>query len=246
MDRWKISRRALLGGMTGAAVQFSLGTLSQAAAVPPPKETGLSTEGLLAGHPGFQRRSVAPLPYAAIPGFLSASQLAAHHAEYAKAVETLNETEHALATTARDAAHTQGYAALRHRQVTAANDVLLHEFYFGNLAPAPRAAPAYVQRNMHEHMGSLESWAADFTACAMVARAWAALVYDPYDDRWHNAIMDSNTDGVWVGANPLVVCDVAPHAWRADYQRRKEYVVKFLAHIDWNAVAARYHHVDRM
>ena len=99
---------------------------------------------------------------------------------------------------------------------------------------------------MSEHMGSLATWRADFTACALAARSWAALVYDPYDDRWHNVIMDSDVDGVWIGANPLVVCDVAEHAWSKDYPRREEYVARFLDHVDWDEVARRYRRVDRM
>jgi len=95
-------------------------------------------------------------------------------------------------------------------------------------------------------MGSFESWAADFMAAALAAKSWAALVYDPYDDRWHNAVMDSDVDGVWIGANPLVVCDVAEHAYGKDFKRREDYVAKFLERIDWEEVAARYKSVDRM
>jgi Fe-Mn family superoxide dismutase len=98
---------------------------------------------------------------------------------------------------------------------------------------------------MNEHMGPLESWQEDFRACALAAKAWAVLAYDPYDDRWHNAVMDSDNDGVWVGANPLVVCDVAPDAFSKDYQRREDYVAKFLDHIDWDEVSRRYRAVDR-
>ena len=54
---------------------------------------------------------------------------------------------------------------------------------------------------------------AGLTFCALAARQWAVLLYDPYDDRWHDAAMDTDNDGVWVGANPLVVCDVAEHAF---------------------------------
>jgi Fe-Mn family superoxide dismutase len=99
---------------------------------------------------------------------------------------------------------------------------------------------------MNEHMGSVESWADDFRMCALSAQSWAVLVYDPYDDRWHNAVMDSDNDGVWVGANPLIVCDVAPHAFSADYSQREAYVAKFLEHIDWTEVSNRYRRVDRM
>jgi len=71
------------------------------------------------------------------------------------------------------------------------------------------------------------------------------LVYDPYDDRWHNVMMDSDEDGVWIGANPLVVSDVAEHAFSIDYRRREDYVAKFLDHIDWDEVARRYRAADR-
>ena len=221
-------------------------TCAFAAGPPPPKEGGLSSEGLLAGQPGFHPRTAAPLPYTEVPGFLSRTQLAAHYTEYAKAVEVLKSAEQALATAERNPTNVSGYAALRRQQVASANDVLLHDFYFGGLAPAKVEVPTYVRRNMNEHMGSLESWAADFTVCALAAQAWAALVYDPYDDRWHNAVMDSDGDGVWIGGNPLIVCDVAGHAYSTDYPQRAEYVAKFIDHIDWDTVAKRYHRVDRM
>jgi Fe-Mn family superoxide dismutase len=99
---------------------------------------------------------------------------------------------------------------------------------------------------MAEHMGPWESWREDFRRCALLARAWVVLVYDPYDDRWHDAAMDSSNDGVWIGANPLVVCDVADHAFTRDYRHREEYVDKFLDHIDWQEVSRRYRAVDRM
>lgn len=241
-----ISRRIFLRTLAIAGAGMSVVTSAVAAGPPPPKEGGLSSEGLLAGQSGFHARTAAALPNAELPGFLSRTQLAAHHAEYVKAVDALKSAEQALATAPRDPANVSGYAVLRRQQVASANDVLLHDFYFGALAPAKVEVPTYVRRNMNEHMGSLESWAADFTVCALAAQAWAALIYDPYDDRWHNVVMDSDVDGVWIGGNPLVVCDVAAHAYSADYPQRAEYVAKFIDHIDWDTVAKRYHRVDRM
>ena len=240
------SRRTFLQTLAITVAGVSAGSARTLSKAPPPKEGGLSSEGLLAGQPGFHRRSAAPLPHEELPGFLSRTQLAAHHAQYVKAVEALNAAEQALATATREPDDTSAYSALRHRQVASANDVLLHDFYFGALSPTRVDVPAYVRRHMSEHMGALETWAADFTLCALSAQAWAALVYDPYDDRWHNVVMDSDVDGVWVGGNPLVVCDVAAHAYSTNYQRREEYVAKFLEHIDWDVVAQRYHRVDRM
>src|SRR5712691_4901577 len=166
----------------------------------PPKESGLSSEGLLVGRPGFQPRTIMPLPYQELPGFLSREQLAAHHEDYARAVERLKTTEESLHAATTDASR---YAELRRAQVAGANSMLLHEFYFSGLSAQPVAPPRHIESNMTEHMGSSASWRDDFTRCAITAKAWAILVYDPYDDRWHDAAMDSDNDGVWVGANPL-------------------------------------------
>jgi superoxide dismutase, Fe-Mn family len=236
----RVSRRRFLASVTTVAGGLVAAELRAAA---PPKETGLSSEGLLVGRPGFQPRTVMPLPHAELPGFLSSGQLQTHHAQYMRDVERLKEAEQRLRDANLDAGQ---YAEARRAQVGAANAVLLHEFYFGNLAPAKVEVPRALQPHVREHMGDMESWAADFTRCALGAKTWAALVYDPYDDRWHNAMMDSDDGGVWIGANPLVVCDLSDHAFAKDYARREEYVGRFIEHVDWNEVARRYKAVDRM
>jgi Fe-Mn family superoxide dismutase len=235
-----MSRRGFIASVTTVAGSFVAAAVCAAV---PPKETGLSSEGLLVGRPGFQPRTVMPLPHQELPGFLSRAQLDSHHAEYVRDVERLKETEQRLQDASLDASR---YGDLRRAQVVAANGVLLHELYFGNLAPAKVDVPRYIVGHMGEHIGSMETWAADFIRCALGATAWAVLVYDPYDDRWHNVMMESNDAGIWLGANPLVVCDVSQHAFANDYGRREEYVGKFIDHIDWNEVAKRYKAVDRM
>ena len=232
-----VSRRSLLSSLAVATGAVLAGEMRAA----PQKETGLSSEGLLVGHPGFQPRTVMPLPHAELPGFLSRAQLGAHHADYVRDVERLKATEEAL-----HQANPDRYAELRRTHVASANAVLLHEFYFGGLAPETVDMLRYLVGHMSEHMGDLASWREDFTRCAMAAKAWAVLLYDPYDDRWHNTVMDSDVEGGWVGSNPLVVCDVGEHAFAKDYPRREDYVAKFLDHIDWNGVAKRYKAVDRM
>ena len=85
-----VSRRRLLAGLVlavGGAASGRLWAASEEATAP--GETGLSSEGLLAGQPGFQPRTVAPLPHAELPGFLTRAQLAANHDAYVRAVDTL-------------------------------------------------------------------------------------------------------------------------------------------------------------
>jgi Fe-Mn family superoxide dismutase len=233
------SRRGFLRSL----VAGGLGLATAAHATAPPKETGLSHEGLLVGRPGFQPRTTMPLPKEELPGFLSKAQLAEHHAEYVRLVERLQATERALGQGATDAVQ---YAQLRRTQVAAANGVLLHELYFTGLTTARVEPPRYIAGHVEEHMGPWAAFRDDFRQCAMVAKAWAVLVYDPYDDRWHDVVMDSDDDGVWIGANPLVVCDVSAHAFGTDYGSRGEYVGRFLDHVDWEEVAKRYRAVDRM
>src|SRR5207249_1653215 len=122
-----MSRRGFLASFTTVAGGLVAAELWAAA---PPKETGLSSEGLLVGRSGFQPRTVMPLPHAELPGFLSSAQLKTHHAQYVRDVERLKETEQRLREPGLDA---NRYAEARRTQVGAANAVLLHEFYFGNL-----------------------------------------------------------------------------------------------------------------
>ena len=247
MRTTQITRRSFIGRLAIVAASVTIhSSAARAEDASPPRETGLSSEGLLVGKPGFQPRTIAPLPHDELPGFLSRTQLAEHHAEYVRVTETLKAAEHALSTADRSPQGAAAYRELRRKQVAAANDSLLHEFYFRNLATDKVELPKYLRPHMREHMGSFESWVTDFTACALAAKQWAALVYDPYDDRWHNTIMDGDVDGIWIGANPLVVCDVSEHAYAKDYNRREDYVARFLERIAWDEVAARYKSVDRM
>jgi superoxide dismutase, Fe-Mn family len=238
-------RRRLIRGAILAASTAFLGNFGSRANAAPPKESGLSFEGLLKGEPGFQPRKPAPLPLESIPGFLSREQLARNYSVYRDAFSKLLAAEDALKTAPRDASHASEYATLRTQQVVAANSVLLHEFYFRNLSSRPVSPSRYVMGNMREHMGELTDWREDFAACARAAKAWAVLIYDPYDDRWHNVPLGDGDAGGWIGANPLVVCDVADHAWALDCKDRDTYIARFFDHIDWNMVAARYHAVDR-
>ncbi|HEY2387691.1 MAG TPA: Fe-Mn family superoxide dismutase [Candidatus Binatia bacterium] len=232
------TRRSFLASLAAAGALLARRTSAAA----PPKETGLSHEGLLAGKPGFQPRAPMPLPYEELPGFLSRAQLAEHHRAYTSAFARLRQAEDGLR---REDIDDRTYADLRRTQVAAGNAVLLHELYLGGLTAHPAPPARYIEHHMTEHMGSFDQWRTDFTRCALAGRAWAVLVYDPYDDRWHDVVMDADDRGAWIGANPLVVCDVAEHAI-AENTSREEHVRRFLAHVDWEEVSRRYRAVDRM
>jgi superoxide dismutase, Fe-Mn family len=236
-------RDALRAAATLAAIATVAGPVR--AAVAAAKEAGLSYEGLLKGTLGFQPRQPAPLPVDEIPGFLSRAQLARTYSVYRHAFDDLLAAETALRGASQSPADPKEYALLRNKQVTSANAVLLYEFYLRNLAARPVQPGRYIRGMMNEHMGTFEAWREDFTICGRVAKAWAVLVYDPYDDRWHNLPLGSSNAGGMVGNNPLVVCNVTEDAWAVDYKTREAFIRAFLEHLDWDVVAARYRAVDR-
>src|SRR5512132_367020 len=126
-----LSRRGFVGGLLATVTSMIVKRRAAGTTGPaPPTETGLSSEGLLVGRPGFQPRTVMPLPHPELPGFLSRAQLEAHHAEYVRNFERLQDAELRLQDPSTDISR---YSELRRAQVAAANSMLLHEFYFGNL-----------------------------------------------------------------------------------------------------------------
>lgn len=239
------SRRNVLRSVALFACLTAIDCPVRAATTNAPKESGLSYEGLLKNESGFQPRTPMSLPTDEFPDFLSKRQLARNYEEYRNAFDKLLAAEKALQTAGRDISRSKAYAELRSEQTTAANSVLLHEFYYRNLSPEKIAPSRYLIENMDEHMGSMDSWRDDFLACARVAAAWALLVYDPYDDRWHNLPLSIDNAGGMIGTNPLVICDVSEQAWNLDYSDRETYLTRFIDHINWQEVASRYRSVDR-
>ena len=242
-----LGRREFLSAALALVATPALrGIALAAAALPaPPLENGPSHGGLLNGQGGFQPRTPIALPHPEIFGFLSHDQLSENYLVYRQDFDRLVVADRMLATMPRDAAHGNDYGLMRRQQIQAGNSVLLHEFYFRNLAVKPTKPSGFVLDNLKQHMGSYESWRADFIECARIAQAWAILEYDPYDDRWHNLPASEEEAGGWTGGNPLLVCDVAAHAYQLNYPERAKYVARFLEHIDWDVVAARYRAVAR-
>ena len=121
------------------------------------------------------------------------------------------------------------------------NSVVLHELYFDGLVPKMPDPKADVRADIEKRFGSLEKWSDDFQASAKAAAGWAMLTYHPVNGKLYNVVSDEHAHGPLWMATPLVVIDVYEHAFYIDYHNRKaEYVEKFIDHIDWAEVNARY------
>jgi Fe-Mn family superoxide dismutase len=229
-----LSRRTFLFTSSGAAAgMFAVNGLADAAQDPPgpPAQSGLAT-----GNPK-------PLKHTAIPGFLSAEQIAPHHTAhyggalkgYVAADKRLEESTQSGATV--DAA---AYGALKRTINSRGNSVILHELYFDGLAPQKVDPVEDVRTAIDKRFGSLEKWTADFIASAKEAAGWAMLVRHPVNGKLYNVVSDEHAMGVLWMAVPLVVIDTYEHAFYIDYQNRKaEYVEKFVNFIDWKEVSGR-------
>ncbi len=227
-------RRTFLLTSTGAAAgSLAVGGLASAE-----DETAIdfSSSGLVTG------RSK-PLKHAAIPGFLSAEQLAPHHtAHYGGALKAVTSADARLeeANKGGTALDPAAFAQLKRLINSRGNSVVLHEMYFDGLTPQPGDPTPEILQAVTVRFGSLDKWWDDFAASAKEAAGWAMLVRHPVNRKLYNVVSDEHAMGLMWMAMPLVVIDVYEHAFYIDYQNRKsEYVDKFRAHIDWRAVDQR-------
>lgn len=198
-------------------------------------------------HSGLVTGKPKALKHKSIPGFLSAEQIAPHHtAHYGGALKGYAAADARIeeavkSGTPLDAA---AYGALKRAVSSKGNSVVLHEMYFDGLTPDTAKPAADVRSAIEKRFGSFEKWSDDFIASAKEAAGWAMLVKHPVSGKLYNVVSDEHAMGVLWMATPLIVIDTYEHAFYIDYQNRKaEYVEKFIDHIDWSEVNARYQSV---
>jgi Fe-Mn family superoxide dismutase len=201
-------------------------------------------QGLDFSHSGLVTGQPKPLKHKSIPGFLSAEQIAPHHtAHYGGALKGYSAADAKIeeAVKAGQSLDPAAYGALKRAVNSKGNSVVLHEMYFDGMAPKAPDPDADIRTAIEKRFGSVEKWAADFIASAKDAAGWAMLVQHPVNGRLYNVVSDEHAMGVLWMAIPLVVIDTYEHAFYIDYQNCKaEYVEKFVQHIDWAEVNARF------
>jgi len=118
--------------------------------------------------------------------------------------------------------------------------MVLHEYYFGNLAPKGRGSVSpELKRALEESCGSFEAWKTDFVAVGgMRGVGWAVLYHDPVTGQLSNHWIELHQQGVPSGFKPVLVMDVWEHAFLLDYKpsERNKYIEAFFSNIDWDAV----------
>jgi len=203
------------------------------------------SHGVDFSHSGLVTGKPKPLRHTSIPGFLSTEQIAPHHtAHYGGALKGYSAADAKVEASIKsgEALDSAAYGALKRAINSKGNSVVLHEMYFDGIVPKAPDPAADVRAAIERRFGSLDKWAGDFIASGKSAAGWAMLVKHPLNGKLYNVVSDEHAMGVVWMAIPLVVIDTYEHAFYIDYQNRKaDYVEKFIDHIDWNEVNARFH-----
>jgi Fe-Mn family superoxide dismutase len=122
--------------------------------------------------------------------------------------------------------------------------MVLHEHYFGNLAPKGKGEPAKdLVSAIDESFGDFAAWKTDFTAVGNLRGVgWAVLYQDPENDQLTNLWIELHQQGVPSGFKPLLVMDVWEHAFLLDYKpsEKAKYIESFFANINWTEVNQAY------
>src|SRR5262245_58101537 len=152
--------------------------------------------------------------------------------------EKLAEMTHKKKASGKDPA----YAELTRRLGFEYGGMVLHEYYFENLAAKGRGKPERkLEQRFEQDFGGFANWREAFAAVGdMRGVGWAILYQDPVTEQLSNHWVGLHQNGVPSGFKPVLVMDVWEHAYLLDYKaERGKYIEAFFSNINWEAVHRR-------
>ena len=185
------------------------------------------------------------LPYApsALEPVISAQTLAFHHGKHLQAyVDNLNKL--LPGSGLEDLPLEEIVARASGALFNNAGQVLNHNLYFTQFAPAPSASAPFgrLAAQIEKQWGSVEAFRADFEAggTGLFGSGWVWLSADA--DGTLVISREANAGNpVTQGRTPLLTFDVWEHAYYLDYQnRRAAHLAALWQIVDWNVIAERY------
>jgi Fe-Mn family superoxide dismutase len=163
---------------------------------------------------------------------------------YVKNVNELTAQLEGLAKEGKGKGTNPAFAEMTRRLGFEYGGMVLHELYFGNLAPEPdplNKSGTFAQA-LAQGFGSFEAWLDDFKAIAgMRGVGWAIAYQNPENRAISNHWITLHNDGHPPGFKPIVVMDAWEHAFVPDYKptERSKYVDAYFRNLDWRACEAR-------
>ena len=189
----------------------------------------------------FKARS---FPLSGLTG-ISDKTLEMHFGLYEGYVKETNQLTEQLAELAKagKAAKNPAYSEMNRHLGFEYGGMILHEYYFENLAPKGKGKPsAPLTKALEDTYGSFETWKADFMAVGGTRGVgWAVLFRDPIAGRMTNQWITLHEQGVPPGYSPILVMDAWEHAFLLDYKpsERAKYIDAFFSNVNWEEVGER-------
>jgi Fe-Mn family superoxide dismutase len=201
-----------------------------------------SHEAVAATLPTLSAFQPKPLPFdaAKLSGISEKLILSHHKNNYSGAVKRLNAIQEKIRQLPADAAPFQ-MGSLKREELVAANSMILHEYYFGNLGGNGNAGRSFTNV-LNKQFGSLEEWERQFRLTGQAlggGSGWVILAYSPRDKNLFNVWSSDHTQTLAAGV-PLLVMDMYEHAYQMDYGAdAKAYIDAFFKNINWDEVEKR-------
>ena len=189
----------------------------------------------------FKARS---FPLSGLTG-ISDKTLEMHFGLYEGYVKETNQLTEQLAEIAKagKSAKNPVYAEMNRHLGFEYGGMILHEYYFENLAPKGKGKPSPpLTKALDDTFSSFEAWKADFMAVGgMRGVGWAVLFRDPATGRMTNQWITLHEQGVPAGYDPILVMDAWEHAFLLDYKpsERGKYIEAFFSNVNWDEVGER-------
>jgi Fe-Mn family superoxide dismutase len=173
--------------------------------------------------PSYKPRN---FPLSGLTG-ISDKTLEMHFGLYEGYVNETNLLTERLAELDRDgkAAKNSAYAEMKRHLSYEYGGMILHEYYFDNLAPKGKGKPSSeLTQAFEQSFGGLGAWRDDFVATGgMRGVGWAVVFRDPVTGRLSNQWITLHEQGVPAGFAPILVMD----AW------------ELFANVNWQEVGER-------
>ncbi len=183
-----------------------------------------------------------PYPYDALEPYIAEDIMRLHHLVHHQSyVDGLNKAEKEIYGENHEP------DILRHwlrEQAFHGSGHLLHSIFWKNMTPDAMLIPIQeIGREIDRHFGSFHQFQTKFTdvASSVQGPGWAALLYDPINDRLIIESIEKHQMNHLVSMIPLLVLDVWEHAYYLQYQTDKaDYVDAWWNVVNWEDVNERF------
>jgi len=190
--------------------------------------------------PGKHTAKDLPFDPAKLTGLSKALLVSHHDNNYAGAVKNLNKVELELGQVTKDTP-TFEVIALRDRELSFTNSMILHEHYFANLGGDGKIG-GDVATQIGATFGTVGAWEEAFRAAATGlggGSGWVILALNFQTSDLRTYAAQNHTQAVAFG-QPLLVLDMYEHAYAIDHGAgHAKYIDAFFQNILWDEVNRR-------